>query len=200
MSKRFGWKAGPGWSVQKAQTPPAHCPPCHVLEGESRETNQPLPNCTRPFHLHHSTLHLQLRDTPLCCSASGSPGSVGPGRAACCCSSSSCFLFSCSRRTCCRCSLLWRIRETRSFMALATVLWSPSYTYPESTYGRAGQRRRTETCWQNIQKWRHTQTDCTITEVLFTKHSAGWICIHLATKQAQSSTAKIPQTVAQYST
>lgn len=60
----------------------------------------------------------------------GGVGSVG----SCCPGSSSCFLFSCSSRTSFRCSLFLQIRATRSFMALAMVLWSPSHTKPESTW------------------------------------------------------------------
>lgn len=47
---------------------------------------------------------------------------------------SSCFLFSCSSRTNCRCSRFLLINDTLSLMAFAMVLWSPSQTYPDSTY------------------------------------------------------------------
>lgn len=47
---------------------------------------------------------------------------------------SSCFFFSCSSRTNCRCSRFLLINDTLSLIALAMVLWSPSQTYPDSTY------------------------------------------------------------------
>ena len=55
---------------------------------------------------------------------------------------SSCFLFSCSSRTNWRCSRFLLINDTLSLMAFAMVLWSPSQTYPESTYRMKGYIRK----------------------------------------------------------